>query len=242
MKPIFILAIALLLFAACKKDTTTINLNKGLVVDIALDGNAFESISGTTGNIYKAVATADRKNNAGKAMQFNNADSSYISFENLAGASFPENIFTISFWVNFADTNSAMAVLSKRNPFGPYEYSIDSHFGNSTLKFDNWIDNGGNTVYGIDPLDAAAPITPNQWQHIVFTADGNELKAYKNGVLQQGIDYRISGNTFSATDVPFVIGNGGGWNRNYFFSGKVDEIKMYNRVLSEKEISKLATF
>ena len=228
---------------SCKKNDSDIDLRKGLVVNIPLDGSAVETTTSATGTIFKATPTTNRLGIAYKAMQFNAADSAYISFENLSNASFPENIFTIAFWVSFADTNSAMAVISKRNAFGPYEYSIDNHFGKSELKFDNWIESGNTTVYGIDPLEAAIPIVPNTqniWQHMVYVADGNTLKAYLNGQLQPGIDNRISGNSFGATNTPLVIGNGGGYNKNYYFSGKMDEIKMYNRVLSEKEIKQLS--
>ena len=130
------------------------------MVDIPLDGNANESISGNTGFIYNATLATNRKGTTNAAMQFNKADSAYISFDNLSAASFTNNIFTISFWVSIADTSSKMAVLGKRNMFGPYKYSIDNFFGNSSLKFDNWIEGGNNTVYGIDPLEAAAPLLP----------------------------------------------------------------------------------
>jgi hypothetical protein len=239
MKPFFALVVALLLFAACQKDNTTIDLNKGLVVDIPLDGNAKESISGSNGFIYNATLTNNRKGIANTAMQFNRADSAYISFDNLSAVSFTDNIFTISFWVNIDDTLSKMAVLSKRNMFGPYEYSIDNFFGNNSLKFDNWIESGANTVYGIDPLDAEAPLLPGNWQHIVFVADGSKLQVYWNSFLQSGIDYKQAENNFAATTAPLVIGNGGGYNKNYFFNGKIDDIKMYNRALLKEEIHQL---
>ncbi len=229
----------LLCFSACKKNNTNIDLEKGLVIDIALDGNAVEAISGIQGNINNASPATDRKGNANKAMQFVKTDSAYISFDNLQAASFPNHVFSISFWININDTISKMAVLSKRGIFGPYEYSIDNFFGNNRLKFDNWIENGTTTVYGIDPLEAAAPLLPGNWQHIVFVADGNKLQVYGNSFLQGGIDYKKEGFNLSATNAPFVIGNGGGYSKNYFFNGKIDDIKIYNRVLSQEEIHAL---
>jgi hypothetical protein len=238
MKLVIAFLFSIVIFTACKKPET-IDLSNGLVIDIALDGNASEAVSGDTGFIYNATPTTNRKGIANAAMQFNRADSAYISFDNLSAASFPNNIFTISFWANVADTSSKMAVLSKRNMFGPYEYSIDNFFGNNSLKFDNWIEGGNNTVYGIDPLEAEAPLLPGKWQHIVFVADGNALQVYSNSFLQPGIDYKLEGNNFTATIAPLVIGNGGGYNKNYFFSGKIDDIKMYNRALSKEEIHQL---
>lgn len=238
---LLIYSFAALFFSACKKNNADINLDKGLVIDIALDGNAIEAVSGIQGNINNATPTTNRTGAANKAMQFVKTDSAYISFDNLLPASFPNHVFSISFWINISDTSGKMAVLSKRGIFGPYEYSIDNFFGNNTLKFDNWIENGATTVYGIDPLEAAAPLLPGNWQHIVFVADGTKLQVYWNSFLQSGIDYKREEFSFSATNTPFVIGNGGGYNRNYFFNGKIDDIKMYNRVLSQEEIQALNT-
>jgi hypothetical protein len=36
-----------------------------------------------------------------------------------------------------------------------------------------------------------------------------------------------------------VVGNGGGYGKNYYFQGGVDDLKMYNRVLNADEIKAL---
>jgi hypothetical protein len=36
-----------------------------------------------------------------------------------------------------------------------------------------------------------------------------------------------------------VVGNGGGYGKNYYFQGAIDDIKIYNRVLNNSEISAL---
>ena len=158
----------------------------------------------------------------------------------LPGASFPDGKFTISVWVKVADTTHAISVLSKRNPFGPFEYSLDNHFGVSSLKLDNWISNGGGTVYGTDPFNTAAPIKLNTWQHIAYVADGNMLKVYIDGTVTSQTDQAQTGHQFTDTDAHFVIGNGGPYGANYFFDGAIDDIKLYNRALSATYIQALA--
>jgi hypothetical protein len=100
-------------------------------------------------------------------------------------------------------------VLSKRNAFSPFEYSLDNHFNHQGFTLDNWVANGGGTIYGIDPLKASAPVLLNSWHHIVYVADGVELKCYNDGVIQSQTDIKTSATSFSQTAASLIIGNGG---------------------------------
>jgi hypothetical protein len=238
---LLLILLTALFLVQCKKEPkeAKVDLKHGLVVEIAFNGNAKENILGVEGKVYRAIPVEDRKGNVGHAMQFNRLDSAIIQYDNLKSASFPNNIFSISFWVQIPDTNYIMAVLSKRSRFSPYEYSIDNHFGKSHLTFDNWVENGTTTIYGIDPLQAKALIKPNTWQHIVYVADGEKLLVYLDGILQQGVDFRNQKNNFTTTQEPLVIGNGGAYNKNHYFNGSIDDIRMYNKVLNQKEVEAL---
>ncbi len=229
------------LYSSCNQnDKQQPDLTTDLVALIRLDGNATEEKSGITGNNNNATATNNRHGEANKAMFFNRADSAHISFGDIENLSFTDNIFTISFWVKIKDTSNRIAVLSKRAPFGPFEYSIDNFFGKNILAFDNWKAPGGPTVYGIDPMKATAPIELDKWQHFVFVGTGNEVRVYLNGVLQSGIDTHNANNFFDNTDAPFEIGNGGGWGSNHYFNGSIDDIYIFKRVLDEEAIKFLA--
>jgi len=233
------------LLASCGTDTLiditpVVNLNNGLVVNIPFDSSLVENISSSVGVNKATTFCPNRKGLANAAVHFNRVDSSIVNFGDLENASFTDEIFTTSCWVLLEDTTKPCAVLSKRSAFGGFEYSLDNHFRNKEyFNFDNWIENGTNTIYGIDPLNASASINLNNWQHLVFIADGTNLKVYVNGVLQTGTDLKVSGTVFSNTDKPLVIGNGGGYGRNYYFQGAIDDIKMYNRVLNADEIKAL---
>ncbi len=220
--------------------TPVVNLTNGLVVNIMFDSTLVETVSGTVGVNNKAEFCANRKGLANAAMHFNRTDSAQINFGDLDGASFTNGIFTVSCWVLLEDTTLACAVYSKRSVTGGFEYCLDNHFRNKEyFNFDNWIESGSYTVYGIDPLNASAAINLNNWQHLVYVADGTNLKVYVNGVLQTGTDLKNSGQTFTNTDKPFVVGNGGGYGKNYYFQGAIDDLKMYNRVLNADEIKAL---
>lgn len=235
----------LLLLNSCGTDklvdeTPKVELNSGLVVNIPFDSSLVETVSGKTGTAYKVTYTTNHKGEAYKAAHFTRTDSALVSFGDLDNASFTNNLLSVSCWVNLEDTLLPCAVLSKREATGGFEYSLDNHFREKQFfNFDNWIEDGTNCVYGIDPLKASAPVSLNTWQHLVYIANGSVLTVYVNGVLQSGIDAKNSNTNWTNTNKPFVVGNGGGYGRNYFFQGAIDDIKIYNRALNTNEITAL---
>lgn len=232
------------IIASCNSEKITkkenvINLNEGLVVNIPFNNSFHESISNTEGINTKTKFVQDRKKQANQAIYLNRNDSALVNFGDLNLASINNGIFSISCWVNLEDTLKPCAILSKRSPYGGFEYSIDNHFRNKQyFNFDNWNEIGTNTVYGIDPLNASAPIQLNSWHHIVFIANGNHLRVYSNGLLQANIDTR-NNEEFSNTDKHFIIGNGGGYGKYYYFQGAIDDVKIYNREINNEEINAL---
>ena len=75
------------------------------------------------------------------------------------------------------------------------------------------------------------------WQHLMGTYDGVHTRLYYNGklvVTSPAFDFEPTRNN----DVDATIGdvaNGRGW----FFNGKIDEVRIYERVLTEAEIQQL---
>lgn len=221
-------------------ETPKIELNAGLVINIPFDSSCVELISGQVGIPNKVTYATNRKGVSNKAAYFNRLDSAIVNFGDLNSATFSNQIVSVSCWVNLEDTTKPCAIMSKRSATGGFEYSIDNHFREKQFfNFDNWIEDGTSTVYGIDPLNASAPISLNAWQHLVYIANGNVLTVYVNGVLQNGIDAKNNNKWWTNTVQPFVVGNGGGYGKNYYFQGAIDDIKIYNRVLNNSEISAL---
>jgi hypothetical protein len=70
-----------------------------------------------------------------------------------------------------------------------------------------------------------------KWYHIVYTTDtkANELKLYVNGDL---VDQGVAGATPENMDERRI----GSEHDGRFLTGKVDEVRIYNRVLSEDEV------
>ena len=84
--------------------------------------------------------------------------------------------------------------------------------------------------------DLTTSIEANQWQHVVLVRDGatRQIRGYKNGVLALSSSYLAAPGT-STYNVNIGRNPGG----NTRFRGSMDEVRIYDRVLSESEIQAL---
>jgi len=80
--------------------------------------------------------------------------------------------------------------------------------------------------------DGSNAVALNQWNHIAYTSNGTNSAIYVNGT-QVGSN-GTGGANFTST-APIWIGMAVG--NTYAFKGTIDEVGVYNRVLSPAEIS-----
>jgi prepilin-type N-terminal cleavage/methylation domain-containing protein len=69
------------------------------------------------------------------------------------------------------------------------------------------------------------------WHFYVYTFDGSYLKAYLDGVMVSSVTQTIS---MKVDSNPVRIGGG-----NVYFGGTIDDVRIYNRALSDSEIKAL---
>lgn len=85
---------------------------------------------------------------------------------------------------------------------------------------------GGTNVF------SASPYTPGRWQHIVAVKKGNEMKLYVNGqIVARGSD-----STTLHSPCRLVLGQLTSVSTERRYLGALDEVAVYPRALSEKEI------
>ena len=84
-------------------------------------------------------------------------------------------------------------------------------------------------------LNAANASEMNKWYHVVGTYDSKEMKIYVNGKLE-GTSGVQSGPINYPDRIFFSIGAYKDDNEDFVHKGMLDEVRLYDRALSEKEV------
>jgi hypothetical protein len=132
-------------------------------------------------------------------------------------------MFTLAAWMRATTFASQMAIMSK-----PYSTSSANSWQLEALTTAKLSFSGGTTHY----LESPAATTTNQWFHVAGTWDGVTKRLYINGALVSSVDSAISYDTH-----PLFLGadeNSG--STVLYWTGALDDIRIYNRVLTAQEI------
>ena len=91
---------------------------------------------------------------------------------------------------------------------------------------------GGGTFGGANAnVYAPAALPTNTWSHIAVTYDGATLRLYVNGTL---VSSQARTGAISTSTNPLQIGGDSIYGQ--FFQGAIDEVRIYNRALTQAEI------
>lgn len=185
--------------------------------------------SGYDGTIGTGASSPIWTNNGkfGKAIQFNNANIC-VNMNNPSGLNMTTNNFSITNHYYGFDTDANVVIEKRGTGLNGYLYVVNYPSAGNVSIFLN--DGGSQKVYTF----SNASIQANNWYHLVTTInrETNEIKFYKNGTYVQTVN--ISSTTGSIiSDGNFRIGCdlGGGT-----FNGVIDELKIYNSILTDDEI------
>jgi len=185
---------------------------------IAYDSSGYNN----NGTLYNSPTWTTGK--VGGALSFDGADD-YVDAGN--GESFNmSNAITIAAWIypRYSGSNEQL-IISKG---GPGFYSTGWRVG---IKY------GNIRIHYFDDIEQRSinyiPYSPNQWYHIVFSGSvGGGMKAYLNGVVQPTTYLFTNGlttNTLNLNIGRYSLGSS-------YFNGLIDEVRLYNRALSDAEI------
>ena len=194
----------------------------GLVGWWPFNGNANdESGNGNNGTVNGATLTADRFSNVGKAYSFDGVN------DNISTSRSPLTSFSVSLWL-FTSQNTAYTPL-----VDAYNSNWELYLSNYKPTFTRWITAGAGGTFQEFISTTSASI--NQWNHLICTYNNGNIRLYLNGVL-------IS--TFQ--NVSITINNNGTFafgaslsGTSQYFNGKLDDIGIWNRALTQQEVSDL---
>jgi hypothetical protein len=238
MKKLTLILLVTTLFVACRKKSyePILNSEDGLVAYYPMDGNTNDVTRYSNHGVSSASFIADRNGLPNKASDFvrNEFQSSNI----------PINIkseYTFSFWIKMNAYDNGMAVMeltkNKSCQLNPQIWQWQDTIFLCT----------SSNVNGRIPIMSMQRIkgggTPT-WNHVLWTVKNDVTKLYVNGVLtnQKVINWP------DFTNVDLTLGNSGnhctgdqGVSNYHNQPSKVsfDEVRIYNRVLTDSEILNL---
>jgi len=217
-KIVSIFTFSIFLFA-CKKEKEVVAPVNNTVT--GLEGN-FKFASSLTDETGKGTATgsgtfsftADRKGVAGNALQLDGGSKLTISniYQGSTGSS-------ISVWVALDNLST------------PLKYFVCCTANGLAMSQSNTSISG--TVSVPTTASAYTNCADNNWHHYAVTYDGADVKIYKDGVLAGTTN---NPGILNAGEKSFVLG----YFNNAYWKGRIDELKIYSRLLSTEEITKLA--
>jgi len=122
--------------------------------------------------------------------------------------------------------NSSLVLVIEQNNFYPIQFNTKKEgFCNSPYDWD-W-----NTT-----VNSNTNFILNQWNHVAVTFNNSVQRMYLNGILV-GIGTKVPSPVCQGEPIRLGVW----WSGDpLYFTGNMDEVRIYNRVLSQKEIRKLA--
>ncbi|MFM7023552.1 MAG: LamG-like jellyroll fold domain-containing protein [Flavobacteriales bacterium] len=215
MKTLLTLSLAVL---ATVTSSAQNNIDSGLVAHFSFSGNANNKMSMTNGVISGATLTTDRFNNPKSAYSFNG--SSYIDLQD----AYDNAERTVSFWFNAQVVETTARVI----------YASDFAAVKNGLTVVNVMKVGGveKVTLAIGYQRAEAPITTNEWHHVLMLTGNGGTKIYLDcfelSQTTSGLNHSVDG--LSKT----IIGASRHSSNNYF-KGSIDDVRIYDRALSPQE-------
>ena len=204
----------------------------GLVAYYALENNAEDS-SGNEhhGTIVGGPVFVEGPAGLGMAMEFDGTGSQYVDLGTFDPSAVTGQL-TVALWSKWNGLNGGyQGLIGKRDTWSASEmmWQFEAHQDTGVMRF------GRSGAPGSDQVDSGLVLTQGQWEHWCATFDGTTAIVYLNGeeVVRRGFSF---GSDPEAA-VQFGACEADGGNP---FNGAMDEVRLYDIVLSVAEILQLA--
>jgi hypothetical protein len=197
-------------------------VNSGLISCFLFEGNLTDGTGNYSASQQNTSLIINRKNNVNSALSFGGtATNSRLSINNPTYSTNNVN-FTLSFWLRANETNRGQTIFSTVNS------TQQIYISQNVLYY--YADN--NNLVGIG-------INTSNWYHYIvsYQASNRTTMVYVNGNL---LNTRIASNTITLSPTLLFGHNGQTAATNAaIFNGTIDDIKIYNRNLTQSEITQL---
>jgi len=200
------------------------DLQDGLVANYMFNGNANdESGNGNDGTVINAVLTTDRFGNSDSAYEFGESRQIQVADDSTLTIT---SAITMAAWIyRSISTSDWQAIFCKGHTSSlnsPYALLI--HYNVITLLLNR------------EQNNASVTVPTEEWVQVAAVWDGNVIKYYLNGVKDDNED--SFGNTLNIVETDMMLGSDPPGVTEWF-NGKLDDMYLYNRALSDEEILQL---
>ncbi|MFL5764351.1 MAG: LamG-like jellyroll fold domain-containing protein [Bacteroidia bacterium] len=233
-----------------------ISLGSGLSASYPFTGNANDdSGSGLNGTVVGATLTTDRFGNPNCAY-FYNGSSDYVDFGNVLNTAFSGvgNKFSISVWIKPYATAAASGILTKDADgacsSAQQQFALSVYGGKIMLLYSSSLGTG-NAVYA---QGSTSVTDTSMWYHVVAMYDGTNgtagglgrVQMYVNNVMQTisaalppsgTLGNMQAGTAHLGTATTLTSSGTLCAASSYDFHGKIDDIRIYDRLLNAAEIN-----
>jgi hypothetical protein len=212
-------------FISTEKPPTSQTLEDGLIAHYLFDSNA-QDTSGHNlhGTVHGATLTTDRFGIPESAYQFDGVDD-YIEVPHNDLLNLTDNL-TISLWLKQEAGKAAGYRLVEKGSYGVNDgYNFDTYDGSTgrKLRLCGGVQNAqANTVYSL-----------NEWHHVAVVFSKGVSTFYLDGKPDGSAPHGSP--SIRTNSLSLLIGSARG-SKAEFFKGALDDIRIYNRALSEQQI------
>lgn len=236
MKKLYLNILLLLLSGFSSAQVPNYVPTNGLVGWWPFNGNANdESGNGYNGTVNGALLSTDRFNQNNKAYSFGGNQQGIIINQNIFNVGSGNISFSISLWLlSDLNNNSTGEVINNRVDAGGtnynYRFNLNNNLNQPSYRMLSFINPN------IAQSNSAPNILVNQvWNHIVLIGDisQNQMRIYRDGILIATSSNILSPNLSNPTKIGYMS------NLDPSFKGKIDDIGIWNRSLTQQEITTL---
>lgn len=225
-----VLLLTLLALAICFESAFA-DITTGLIARYPFDGNA-NDISGYANNgtiVGGLTLTTDRFGIPNRAYSFNGTDS-YILISDSPSLESPTTACTQAAWVLMYGVSN---VGEHYNPLIMKSNDIYNSFMYRMIANPDYMGMAVNTWFTSQSVGQNIPL--NEWHHVASVFNGSTVRFYYDGAFigSQFMGYTITPNNRALTigaDTPGIL---------EIFYGKIDDVCIYNRALTDADIVEL---
>jgi hypothetical protein len=199
----------------------------GLVAAYSFDqgsGSSLPDLSGNGNNGTIANASWSTGGKYGSALSFNGTNA-IVNVPDSSSLDLTSGM-TLEAWVNPSALGNAWRTVLMKEQSGNLVYDLYANGSGATK-----VPVGEVYVGGERTVAAPSALTVNTWTHLAVTYDGSVLALYRNGT--QVATLLQSGPILTSTGA-LRIGGNTIWPE--WFAGLIDEVRVYNRALTQTQI------